>query len=147
MGFPTLYTFIHKHHHGEAEPIRGWADTCNAHPTDFFYTGFCTSPMSVLWLMPKGSVHIYATAASTSTSSSSTHASTQDTTDAPPATLRRTLSCGTASSARTRTTARLSTSTKPGRSRPTKPDKSGACTCTEPSTHGCKHVDFANPSG
>jgi len=61
--FPTLYTFIHKHHHGEAEPIRGWADTCNAHPTDFFYTGFCTSPMSVLWLMPKGSVHIYAIAA------------------------------------------------------------------------------------
>jgi sterol desaturase/sphingolipid hydroxylase (fatty acid hydroxylase superfamily) len=38
----------------------GWADTCNAHPTDFFYTGFCTSPLSTLWLMPKGSVHIYA---------------------------------------------------------------------------------------
>jgi sterol desaturase/sphingolipid hydroxylase (fatty acid hydroxylase superfamily) len=61
--FPVLYKFIHKHHHGEAEPIRGWADTCNAHPTDFFYTGFCTSPLSVLWLMPAGSVHIVAIAA------------------------------------------------------------------------------------
>lgn len=58
--FPALYKFVHKHHHGEAEPIRGWADTCNAHPTDFFYTGFCTSPMSVLWLMPQDSVHIVA---------------------------------------------------------------------------------------
>ena len=56
-----LYSFIHKHHHGEAEPIRGWADTCNAHPTDFFYTGFCTSPMSVLWLMPVSAlVHVAA---------------------------------------------------------------------------------------
>ena len=42
------------------EPIRGWADTCNAHPTDFFYTGVCTSPLSSLWLMPAGSVHIVA---------------------------------------------------------------------------------------
>jgi len=58
-----LYVFVHKHHHGEAEPIRGWADTCNAHPTDFFYTGFTTSPMSSLWLMPAGSVHIVAIAA------------------------------------------------------------------------------------
>jgi len=58
--YPMLYKFVHKHHHKEAEPIRGWADTCNAHPTDFFYTGFCTSPMSVLWLFPKGSVHIVA---------------------------------------------------------------------------------------
>ncbi|GMI26339.1 hypothetical protein TeGR_g5380 [Tetraparma gracilis] len=58
--FPNIYKFVHKHHHGESEPIRGWADTCNAHPTDFFYTGFCTSPLSTLWLMPKGSVHIYA---------------------------------------------------------------------------------------
>jgi sterol desaturase/sphingolipid hydroxylase (fatty acid hydroxylase superfamily) len=57
---PALYKFVHKHHHGEAEPIRGWADTCNAHPTDFFYTGFCTSPLSVLWLMPTDSVHIVA---------------------------------------------------------------------------------------
>jgi len=55
---PALYSFVHKHHHGEAYPQRGWADTCNAHPTDFFYTGFSTSPMSVLWLMPAGSVHI-----------------------------------------------------------------------------------------
>eukprot|EP00928_Gymnodinium_smaydae_P043206 TRINITY_DN289_c0_g1_i5.p1 TRINITY_DN289_c0_g1~~TRINITY_DN289_c0_g1_i5.p1 ORF type:complete len:291 (-),score=67.19 TRINITY_DN289_c0_g1_i5:82-954(-) len=55
-----LYKFIHKHHHQEAEPIRGWADTCNAHPTDFFYTGFCTSPLSVLWLFPQNSIHIVA---------------------------------------------------------------------------------------
>lgn len=61
--FPAIYKFVHKHHHGESEPIRGWADTCNAHPTDFFYTGFCTSPLSVLWLMPAGSVHVYAIAA------------------------------------------------------------------------------------
>mmetsp|Transcript_41879 Transcript_41879/g.111561 ORF Transcript_41879/g.111561 Transcript_41879/m.111561 type:complete len:345 (+) Transcript_41879:72-1106(+) len=61
--FPILFNFIHKHHHGEAQPIRGWADTCNAHPTDFFYTGFTTSPMSSLWLFPAGSVHIYAIAA------------------------------------------------------------------------------------
>ena len=57
---PWLYTFVHKHHHGDSAPIRGWADTCNAHPTDFFYTGFCTSPMSTLWLMPADSVHIVA---------------------------------------------------------------------------------------
>jgi sterol desaturase/sphingolipid hydroxylase (fatty acid hydroxylase superfamily) len=43
----------------QSEPIRGWADTCNAHPLDFFYTGFCTSPLSVLWLIPEKSVHIY----------------------------------------------------------------------------------------
>jgi sterol desaturase/sphingolipid hydroxylase (fatty acid hydroxylase superfamily) len=63
--FPTVYKFVHKHHHGEAEPIRGWADTCNAHPTDFFYTGFCTSPLSCLWLMPMIGldVHIYSIAA------------------------------------------------------------------------------------
>jgi len=61
--YPKLYIWVHKHHHGEAEPIRGWADTCNAHPMDFFYTGFSTSPMSVLWLMPAGTVHIYAIAA------------------------------------------------------------------------------------
>lgn len=58
-----LYKFVHKHHHGEGEPVRGWADTCNAHPTDFFYTGFTTSPMSSLWIMPAGSVHIVAIAA------------------------------------------------------------------------------------
>jgi len=57
---PAVYKIVHKHHHGESEPIRGWADTCNAHPLDFFYTGFCTSPLSVLWLMPAGTVHIYA---------------------------------------------------------------------------------------
>jgi len=51
-GTPWLYNFVHKHHHGEPLPIRGWFDTCNAHPTDFFYTGFSTSPVSVLWLMP-----------------------------------------------------------------------------------------------
>merc|ERR1712028_303238 len=61
--YPKLYIWVHKHHHGEAEPIRGWANTCNAHPMDFFYTGFSTSPMSVLWLMPAGTVHIYAIAA------------------------------------------------------------------------------------
>lgn len=55
-----LYSFVHKHHHGEGYPRRGWADTSNAHPTDFFYTGFCTSPISVLWLMPAGTVHITA---------------------------------------------------------------------------------------
>jgi len=54
-----LYRFVHKHHHGEPLPIRGWVDTCNAHPTDFFYTGFCTCPISVLWLMPNNFVHIY----------------------------------------------------------------------------------------
>jgi len=54
-----LYTFVHKHHHGEPLPIRGWVDTCNAHPTDFFYTGFCTCPISVLWLMPANFIHIY----------------------------------------------------------------------------------------
>jgi sterol desaturase/sphingolipid hydroxylase (fatty acid hydroxylase superfamily) len=59
---PVIYQFVHKHHHGESEPIRGWADTCNAHPTDFFYTGVCTSPLSCLWLMPEGSVHIVAIA-------------------------------------------------------------------------------------
>jgi len=58
-----LYRYVHKHHHGEAEPIRGWVDTCNAHPTDFFYTGFTTSPMSSLWLFPAGSIHIVAIAA------------------------------------------------------------------------------------
>jgi sterol desaturase/sphingolipid hydroxylase (fatty acid hydroxylase superfamily) len=61
--FPALYNFVHKHHHGESHPIRGWIDTCNAHPTDFFYTGFSTSPMSTLWLMPAGSVHIATIAA------------------------------------------------------------------------------------
>jgi len=55
---PWLYNFVHKHHHQESHPRRGWADTCNAHPTDFFYTGFSTSPMSVLWLMPANFVHI-----------------------------------------------------------------------------------------
>jgi len=49
---PALYNFVHKHHHQDAYPIRGWLDTCNAHPTDFFYTGFSTSPISVLWLAP-----------------------------------------------------------------------------------------------
>jgi sterol desaturase/sphingolipid hydroxylase (fatty acid hydroxylase superfamily) len=57
---PALYNFIHKHHHGESHPRRGWVDTCNAHPTDFFYTGFCTAPCSVLWLLPVGTVHIVA---------------------------------------------------------------------------------------
>lgn len=61
--FPALYEFVHKHHHGESHPIRGWIDTCNAHPTDFFYTGFSTSPMSTLWIMPAGSVHIATIAA------------------------------------------------------------------------------------
>lgn len=56
--YKFLYTFIHKHHHGEPLPRRGWADTCNAHPTDFFYTGVSTSPMSTLWLLPAGSVHV-----------------------------------------------------------------------------------------
>lgn len=58
-GNPVLYNFIHKHHHGEPLPIRGWFDTCNAHPTDFFYTGFSTSPVSVLWLMPFLGVRIH----------------------------------------------------------------------------------------
>jgi len=57
--FPTLYGIVHKHHHGEPVPIRGWFDTCNAHPTDFFYTGFSTSPVSVLWLMPYLGVQIH----------------------------------------------------------------------------------------
>mmetsp|Transcript_21210 Transcript_21210/g.42112 ORF Transcript_21210/g.42112 Transcript_21210/m.42112 type:complete len:277 (-) Transcript_21210:336-1166(-) len=57
---PALYNFIHKHHHKESHPRRGWVDTCNAHPTDFFYTGFCTAPCSVLWLLPTGTVHIVA---------------------------------------------------------------------------------------
>jgi sterol desaturase/sphingolipid hydroxylase (fatty acid hydroxylase superfamily) len=61
--YKFLFRIIHSHHHKHSEPIRGWADTCNAHPLDFFYTGFCTSPMSVLWLMPEKSVHIYAIAA------------------------------------------------------------------------------------
>lgn len=63
--YPFLYKNIHKHHHGEAEPIRGWSETCNAHPIDFFYTGFCTSPLSVMWLLPLIglNVHIYALAA------------------------------------------------------------------------------------
>lgn len=60
--YPILYGFIHKHHHQEPIPIRGWFDTCNAHPTDFFYTGFSTSPVSVLWLMPLQSVHVAALA-------------------------------------------------------------------------------------
>lgn len=58
--FPMLYGYVHKHHHQEAVPRRGWNDTCNAHPSDFFYTGVCTSPMSCIWLMPVGSVHITA---------------------------------------------------------------------------------------
>jgi len=57
-----LYNFVHKHHHKESHPRRGWVDTCNAHPTDFFYTGFCTSPCSCLWLLPTGTVHIVAVA-------------------------------------------------------------------------------------
>jgi len=55
---PWLYNFVHKHHHQESHPRYGWADTCNAHPTDFFYTGFSTSPVSVLWVMPANSIHI-----------------------------------------------------------------------------------------
>lgn len=55
---PWLYNFVHKHHHQESHPRNGWADTCNAHPTDFFYTGFSTSPVSVLWVMPANSIHI-----------------------------------------------------------------------------------------
>jgi sterol desaturase/sphingolipid hydroxylase (fatty acid hydroxylase superfamily) len=61
---PALYNFVHKHHHKESHPRRGWVDTCNAHPTDFFYTGFCTCPISCLWLFPAGTVHIVAVAAS-----------------------------------------------------------------------------------
>jgi len=58
-GVPWLYNVVHKHHHGEPLPIRGWFDTCNAHPTDFFYTGFATSPVSTLWLMPMIGVKIH----------------------------------------------------------------------------------------
>jgi sterol desaturase/sphingolipid hydroxylase (fatty acid hydroxylase superfamily) len=58
--YKWLYRFVHKHHHGEPEPILGWSDTCNATPMDFFYTGFTTSPMSSLWLFPSNSIHIYA---------------------------------------------------------------------------------------
>lgn len=58
--FPLVYGYVHKHHHQEAQPIRGWADTCNAHPSDFFYTAWSTSPMSTLWLFPAGSIHIAA---------------------------------------------------------------------------------------
>jgi sterol desaturase/sphingolipid hydroxylase (fatty acid hydroxylase superfamily) len=57
---PLLYGFVHKHHHGESHPTRGWYDTCNAHPTDFFYTGWSTSPISTLWIMPAASTHIVA---------------------------------------------------------------------------------------
>lgn len=57
-----LYNIVHKHHHQESQPIRGWVDTCNAHPTDFFYTGLSTCPASVLWLFPAQSVHIVAIA-------------------------------------------------------------------------------------
>lgn len=56
--YPALYSVVHKHHHRESSPQRGWFDTSNAHPTDFFYTGFSTSPISVLWLMPNNFVHI-----------------------------------------------------------------------------------------
>lgn len=59
---PALYGVIHKHHHRESHPRRGWVDTCNAHPLDFFYTGFCTAPCSVLWAFPAGTVHIVAIA-------------------------------------------------------------------------------------
>lgn len=55
-----LYNFIHKHHHRESHPRRGWIDTSNAHPTDFFYTGICTCPISCLWALPADSVHIVA---------------------------------------------------------------------------------------
>jgi sterol desaturase/sphingolipid hydroxylase (fatty acid hydroxylase superfamily) len=58
VGF--LYNFVHKHHHQESHPRRGWFDTCNAHPTDFFYTGIATCPVSCLWLFPAGTVHIVA---------------------------------------------------------------------------------------
>jgi sterol desaturase/sphingolipid hydroxylase (fatty acid hydroxylase superfamily) len=61
--YPLLYGIVHKHHHGESHPIRGWADTCNAHPLDFFYTGVSTSPMSSLWVMPAGSIHVATIAA------------------------------------------------------------------------------------
>lgn len=61
--YPQLYALVHKHHHRESSPQRGWFDTSNAHPSDFFYTGVSTSPMSVLWLMPAGSVHIVTIAA------------------------------------------------------------------------------------
>jgi sterol desaturase/sphingolipid hydroxylase (fatty acid hydroxylase superfamily) len=59
--YETLYTFIHKHHHQVSHPDRGWVDTANAHPTDFFYTGMSTSPISSLWVMGLLGldVHIY----------------------------------------------------------------------------------------
>lgn len=57
---PALYNFVHKHHHKESHPRRGWIDTCNAHPTDFFYTGILTCPISCLWALPANSVHIVA---------------------------------------------------------------------------------------
>jgi len=59
---PFLYGVIHKHHHKESHPRRGWYDTCNAHPLDFFYTGFSTCPISCIWLFPAGTVHIVAIA-------------------------------------------------------------------------------------
>jgi sterol desaturase/sphingolipid hydroxylase (fatty acid hydroxylase superfamily) len=59
---PLLYGIVHKHHHQESHPRRGWVDTANAHPLDFFYTGFCTAPCSVLWCLPTGTVHIVAVA-------------------------------------------------------------------------------------
>lgn len=57
---PVIYNFVHKHHHRESHPRRGWFDTCNAHPTDYFYTGIATCPVSCLWLFPAGTVHIVA---------------------------------------------------------------------------------------
>lgn len=60
---PWLYRLVHKHHHEDAAPFRGWVDACNAHPLDYFNTGFFTSPLSTLWLMPTGSVHVVAIAA------------------------------------------------------------------------------------
>jgi len=57
---PFLYKNVHKHHHKESHPRRGWIDTSNAHPTDFFYTGFLTCPISCLWAFPAQSVHIVA---------------------------------------------------------------------------------------
>jgi sterol desaturase/sphingolipid hydroxylase (fatty acid hydroxylase superfamily) len=58
--FPFLYKTVHKHHHvfGGSLPERGWVDTANAHPLDFLYTGLSTCPVSTLWLLPHGSVHI-----------------------------------------------------------------------------------------
>ena len=49
-----LYTLIHKFHHQDSTPTRGWIDSCNATPFDFFYTGVSTMPISTLWLMPDG---------------------------------------------------------------------------------------------